>query len=328
MTDIAYHLREIALVRAPLLLALSLAVILGAGCGDDDDSANGGDRVRVVATTTQIGDFARNVGGDLIHLDVLFHPNQDAHDFEPSPSQIRALSEADIVLRNGIGLDTFINRGLESSDADNVVVTNGIALREGMHDEERDERDEAAEDEASGHDPHVWLSVANAKLMVENVRDALGAADPANAAAYAANAGAYLAELDALDAAIARQVADIPERCRKLVTNHEVLGYYADAYGFEFAGSVVPSLTSQAQPSAVDVAEIVELIREQGVPAVFAEASANPALIEQVGDEAGVTVVDDLYGDSLGTADSDGATYIGMMETNTRLIVDALRPCP
>src|SRR3972149_811460 len=251
-----------------LLVALSLfAPILAFACGGD-----GGDsRLRVVATTTQIGDFARQVGGERIALTVLLKPNQDAHDFEPQPSQVRALERADLVLRNGIGLDAFVEKALKSSDADVVVVTQGVSLR---------------------------------------------AAPPPSVAPRGGRGG----EIEA-------RVASLPPACRKLVTNHDVLGYYADAYGFEIVGAVIPSVSTEARASAADVADIVRKIRAERVLAIFAEASANPDLIRQVGREAGVKVVDDLYGDSLGPAGSDGATYVEMMRSNTRKIVEALRDC-
>jgi ABC-type Zn uptake system ZnuABC Zn-binding protein ZnuA len=309
-------------------LGVALAA-LSFGC-----SSGGGDEgqgLRIVATTTQIGDFARNVAGEQVRLTVLLKPNQDAHDFEPEPSQIRALADADLVLRNGIGLDAFVSKAIEGTDAEVVVVSDGVRLRAGEHEEEGDEgeheEDEAAHEEAAGNDPHIWLSVANARVMVENVRQALREADPANAVVYDQNAQRYLAELDVLDASVRQQVASVPSGCRKLVTNHDVLGYYAAAYGLEVVGSVIPSATTEAQPSASDVAQIVERIRDEGVPAIFAEASVNPALVQQVGREAGVRVVDDLYGDSLGSSGSDGATYIEMMQSNTRKIVEALKDC-
>ena len=310
-----------------VLVCLFAAV--GAACsGGDSDEGQG---LRVVATTTQIGDFVRNVAGEDVRLTVLLRPNQDAHDFEPEPSQIRALADADLVLRNGIGLDTFVNRALEGSGAEVVVVSEGVRLREGgeHEDEEEDEHeeDEEAHEEAAGNDPHVWLAVANAKVMVENVRQALREADAPNAALYDQNAQRYLAELDTLEASIRQQVATIPASCRKLVTNHDVLGYYADAYGLQVVGSVIPSATTEAQPSASDVADIVDRIRAEGVSAIFAETSVNPALVQQVGREASVLVVEDLYGDSLGPTGSDGATYATMMESNTRKIVGALSSC-
>ena len=163
--------------------------------------------------------------------------------------------------------------------------------------------------------------------MVANVREALATADGVNASYYADNASRYLARLDQLNATIASQVASIPADCRKLVTNHDVLHYYADAYGFEVVGAVIPATTTSAQASASDVADIIRQIRAEGVSAIFAEASVNPALINQVARETNVKVVDDLYGDSLGEAGSDGATYVEMMESNTSKIAGALKTC-
>lgn len=310
--------------RLLLVLPLLLAFAVACSSGSDDDSG----KLSVVATTTQIGDFARNVGGDSIKLTVILKPNQDAHDFEPSPSQLRAVSDADLVLRNGLHLDAFVNKALSQGNAEIAIVTQGITLREAPEEHEEEEGDEEAEetDEREG-DPHVWLSVANAREMVESIRDALVAADPDNAETYRANATTYLAELAALDSEIKAEVQALPSACRKLVTNHDVLGYYADAYGFELVGSVIPGVSSAAKPSASDVADIVNKIRAEKVPAVFAEASINPALVKQVAKEANVKVVDDLYGDSLGPKDSDGGTYIGMMRANTEKIIGALKDC-
>jgi zinc/manganese transport system substrate-binding protein/manganese/iron transport system substrate-binding protein len=297
------------------LLAIILLVTLfgTAACAGDD---TGSGKLRVVAITTQIGDFAKNIGGDRIDLTVLLKPNQDAHDFEPQPSDIRALAGADLVLRHGLGLDAFIDKTLRGSKAHVVTVTDGIEAREGH--EEADE---------GGIDPHVWFSVPNAVRMAENVRDALVAQDPDGAAVYDSNAEGYVAELLSLDGEIKAQAAQVPAACRKLVTNHDVLGYFGAAYGFEIVGSVIPSLATDAQPSAADVADIVRKVRDEDVPAIFAEASVNPALVRQVAREAGVKVVDDLYGDSLGTPGSAGGTYIGMMREDTRKIVDALSRC-
>jgi zinc/manganese transport system substrate-binding protein len=303
-----------------------LAVLLGlslAACAKGTSPADG--RLAVVATTTQIGDMAANVGGDRIALTVLLKANQDAHDFEPAPSQIRKLHAAKVILRNGIGLDVYVNK-LAGGDLSRVaIVTEGVPLRTAEGTEE--EAHTAAAAEASGHDPHVWLSVPNAMIMVGNIRDALASADPANAGYYEQNAAAYIARLQALDLAIRAQVAQVPEQCRRLVTNHDTLGYSAAEYGFTVVGSVIPSISSEAQPSASNVGDIVDKIRAEHVPAIFAETSLNPALIRQVGREAGVTVVDDLYGDSLGPKGSGASTYIEMMEWNTTRIVEALRGC-
>jgi zinc/manganese transport system substrate-binding protein/manganese/iron transport system substrate-binding protein len=294
--------------------------------GSDNGSSTGsnGGGLKVIATTTQIGDFARDVGGDRIDLDVLVSPNQDVHDFQLEPSQIRAISDADVVLRNGLQLDAFLDKALANSDATVATLSEGISTQQATMEDEHKSGSSGANE---GADPHIWFSVANAKHMVENLRDALVAADPDDATFYQDNATSYLQQLDQLDAQIHDQVAAVPEACRKLVTNHDVLGYYASAYGFQLIGSVIPSTSSEAQSSAGNVADIVQAIKDQHVPAIFAEASINPDLIQQVGREAGVTVVDDLYGDSLGPPDSDGATYIGMMGADTQKITEALKNC-
>jgi zinc/manganese transport system substrate-binding protein/manganese/iron transport system substrate-binding protein len=290
---------------AALLLVAALSCTT-TGTGQED-----GERLKVLAITTQIGDFAREVGAEQIQLSVLLKPNQEAHDFEPSPSQVRALKGASLVLRNGLGLDAFLDKALAGSAARVVTVTSGVQTR-------------SLEGEP---DPHVWLDVANAAVMVGAVRDAFVAADRANAESYRRNAAAYLRKLEQLDAQIRAEVATLPARCRKLVTNHEVLGYYAGAYGFELLGSVIAGISSEARASARDLARTIDLVRTENVPAIFAEAGVNPGLVRQVGREAGVKVVDDLYGDSLGPRGSEGATYIGMMQANTGKIVAALSPC-
>jgi ABC-type Zn uptake system ZnuABC Zn-binding protein ZnuA len=307
-----------------LCFLLLLATLSACSAGGPDS-----DRLQVVATTTQIGDFASQVGGDVIELTVLLQPNQDAHDFEPKPSQLRAISDADLVLRNGLHLDSFVTRATGQSKGTVVVVTSGISVRQGDSGEAHNENaDGSADPDDREGDPHVWFSVQNAKAMVGNIRDALVEADAANTETYRANAERYLAELDQLDADIRGKIAAIPPACRKLVTNHGVLGYYAEAYGLTLVGSVIPGVSSEAQASASDVRDIVAKIQAEKVRAIFAEASINPALIRQVAREAGVNVVDDLYGDSLGPQDSEGATYIGMMRADTAKIAGALRDCP
>lgn len=323
LIEIASHIAHempVTLLRCPRFRPLpglaALFAVLALACGDSD-TANGGlsDQLDVVVTTTQIGDFATEVGGELISLTVLLKPNQDAHDFEAEPGDLRALAAADLVLTNGLDLDSFVSKAIGQSKAPMVAVTSGISLRRSPADSE------------GLPDPHVWHSVKNAILMVENIRDALSEADPRNAMAYEENASRYVGRLAALDEEIKAAVMQLRPACRKLITNHDVFGYFTDAYGFEFVASLISSTSPAAQASAADVADLVGKIRESRVPAIFSEASANSGLIKQAAREAKVLLVDDLYGDSLGPADSDGATYIGMMRWNTARIVEALTPC-
>jgi zinc/manganese transport system substrate-binding protein/manganese/iron transport system substrate-binding protein len=175
-------------------------------------------------------------------------------------------------------------------------------------------------------DPHIWHSAANAIIMLRNVRDALAQADPPNAVAYRANADAYERTLDETDAYIKQQIASIPPAQRKLVTNHDTFGYYAERYGLTIVGSIIPSLDTNAQPSARELADLVRQIKAQNVKAIFTETSINPALARQIAQEAGVKVVDGaLYGDTLGPPGSGADTLEGMLRKNTDLIVANLK---
>ena len=304
---------------APIPWLATFLVILAFACSDNgspnEDPPAG--RLRVVVTTTQIADFTAQVGGETILLTALLEPNQDAHDFEAEPSDLRALASADLVLRNGLQLDDFVNKAVSQANAPIVVVTDGIPLRPAT----------PGGDVDADADPHVWHSVSNARLMVENIRDALIEADGPNSRQYEENAQTYIGELAALEDEIQAKVASLPQVCRKVISNHDVFGYFADAYGFELIGSLVSSTSSAARASASDVAELVGKIRDSGVPAIFSEASANSGLIRQAAREANVAIVDDLFGDSLGLDSSEGSTYIGMMRWNTARIVEALSPC-
>jgi ABC-type Zn uptake system ZnuABC Zn-binding protein ZnuA len=189
--------------------------------------------------------------------------------------------------------------------------------------------DEATGDNEHEHegdgDPHVWLDVAHAKTMVTDIRDALIAVDPGGRDVYTQNAASYATQLDDLDGWIRDQIATIPAEDRKLVTNHDAFGYYVRAYGLTLVGSIIPGLDSQSQPSAKQTAALIDRIRAEHVKAIFTEASLNPNLTKRIAEDAGVNVVDNLYADSLGPAGSGADTYIGMMRTDTTLIVEALR---
>ncbi|MDR5736056.1 MULTISPECIES: metal ABC transporter solute-binding protein, Zn/Mn family [Burkholderiales] len=193
------------------------------------------------------------------------------------------------------------------------------------HDDHEDGSATPADEHDHGDtDPHIWGNVQNAIIAIGTIRDALIAADPDNTDAYTANAEAYLGELETLDAWVKSEVAKIPEEDRKLVTSHDALGYYTDAYGFTIVGTVLGLTTEEAEPSAQQVAELVQQIQDSGVKAIFAETIENPAVIEAIAAEAGVVVGPELYTDALGEAGSDGDTYIKMITFNTNAIVSAI----
>ena len=291
-----------------------------------------GDPLQAVASFSILGDLVENVGGDAVQVTTLIGPGVDAHTYDPAPADLVVLAEADVVFENGLGFEPWLDGFFESTQppAARVVVTEGITPREaGEGDEHEGEEHLEEEDAASEHgqfDPHVWHDVTNVIVMVGNIRDALATADPTRAELYEANATAYVAELEALDASIREQVGTLPEERRTLVTSHDNLGYFADAYGFTILGNVFGSVSTEAgDPSARDIAALVEAIAATGVLAIFAENVANPDLMESIAAEAGVVLAPPLYTDALGPPGSPGETFIGMMQSNVTTIVDALQ---
>jgi zinc/manganese transport system substrate-binding protein len=272
-------------------------------------------RLKVVATTTQVTALAQVVGGDQITLVGMIKANVDPHEYEVTPDDLRTVANAQVIFKNGVGLEKGLEKVFANSGTQAQVVdaSQGVQIRKGD------------EQEPDG-DPHIWQSVPNAIIMLHNIRDGLVQADPANAGAYQADAASYEQKLKGLDQYILAQIASIPAADRKLVTNHAALGYYADRYGLTFVGSIIPSMDTSFQPSAKELVDLVNRIKAQHVKAVFTESSVNPALAQQIAQEAGVKVVDGaLFGDSLGLPGSGADTLDGMLRSNTDLIVSNLK---
>ena len=302
-------------MRRWVILAAVLGVVVAGGCSREQPAGSAdqshGRILRVVATTTQVADFARNVGGDRVQVTSLLKPNLDAHDYEPSPADVEAIAHADLVLENGAGLETWLHDTITSSGFDGPLVdtSQGVRLRQ----------------IGGATDPHIWQNPRNAQRMTANIDRALAAADPADARIFRANLAAYTKQLQALDAEVQRQIDSLANK--KLVTNHDAFGYYIDRYGLQFVGSVIPSFDSSAELSGRDIRDLVAKIKATKVKAVFSETSLPPRTAETIGREAGVKVVegeDALYGDSLGPPGSDGDTYLKMIRHNTRTIVGNL----
>jgi ABC-type Zn uptake system ZnuABC Zn-binding protein ZnuA len=307
-------------VRHLLIPVLVAALAAGlAACGEDDGGADPG-QIPVVATTTQAADLARNVGGDRVHVEGLLGPNADPHEYEVRPDDVKALGGTDVVVRSGGDLDAWLDDAIENAGGEPEVVTLLDAVRPlagGGHDHGAGE-DGHAGDEV---DPHWWQDPRNAELAVAAIERALSRADPEGASGYRARADAYTAELRRLDRAVARCWDEVPAAQRKLVTTHDALGYYARRYGLEVIGAVIPSLSTQAQPSAGDTAALIDLIRRERVRAVFAESSVNPKVEQAIAREAGARVGRALWADSLGPPGSDGDTYLRSIASNTRALV-------
>lgn len=302
--------------RVLILSLIGLALVLVAACGNDDDGggSSGGDKLNVVATTVQVTALTRQVGGNLVNLHGIIPAGADTHSFEPTASDLQAIEDADVILRNGIGLDNFLDDTLEAgSQSEVITVTDGIELRT---------TEEGGEEI---QDPHVWQDPANDKTMIDNIAAALSEADPDNAATYEANAAAYNETLDETTVEIQAIIGEIPPENRKLVTNHDALGYFANAFGLEVVGAVIPSLSTESEPSAGDTANLLNTIEREQVKAIFAESSVNPALASALAGDANVAIVDDLYGDSLGEEGSGAETVDGMLLANARKIAEALK---
>ncbi len=281
-----------ALVRVPRAAVaagvLGALALLGAGCGAGSGD-DGGDKLVVVATTTQIGDFAREVGGEAVEVSQLLQPNSDPHDYEPRPG-----AEADVVDLGAVAPVHLPGEGEE---------------------EHRDD---------SKFDPHWWHDPRNAEAAVREIERSLAAADPASKAEFQRNADAYIAELKASDAGIAACIGSVPASQRKLVTDHDALSYFASRYGLEVVGALFPSQATQAQPSAKDLSELADTIEAEEVTAVFPESSLSPKVVNAIARQAGVAVGGTLYGDTLGPEGSDGATYVEMEEANADAVVRGL----
>jgi ABC-type Zn uptake system ZnuABC Zn-binding protein ZnuA len=317
--------REFSIMRFPILLALLLSSLL-AGCGATPATPTAAQgKLAVVATFSIVADFAQNVGGDRVVITTLVGPDGDAHTFEPTPDDGRALANAQVVVENGAGLEPFIDDLYKASGSKalRVVASSRVSVQP-----------MAASDHTAGGagkapsepDPHIWHDVANAISMVETIRDGFAQADPSNAASYQSNAARYITALRELDQSIMDSTAQIPADQRKLVTSHDTFGYYARRYGFVVVGTALASVSTEAgDPAPADLAALIDAIKATGVRAIFAENISNPKLMQTIASEAGVKLAPTVYTDALGAAGTPGATYIEMMRYNTTTIVNALK---
>lgn len=289
-------------VRAGRALLAAAALTAGAvGCGAAGSGPGGGqgDGLPVVATTTQLGDFARAVGGDHVDVTQILKPNTDPHEYEPRPHDVAAVARAKVVLESGAGLDAWIGAVLKQSGGHPSVAS--------LAETAVTRRDD---------DPHWWHDPRNAEAAARAIQASFSDADPAHRAAYAANARAYVAKLRKLDRGIRACMARIPAPERKLVTDHDAFDAFADRYGIDVVGAVLPSQSTQGQASARAVSKLSALIHREGIKAIFPESSINPKLAEAIARQTGATARYTLYGDTLGPAGSDGATYLSMEAHN------------
>ncbi len=311
--------------RRHLIASLSAGLALSAFPA----SAFAQEKLAVVASFSVLGDFVKEIGAERVALTTLVGADGDAHVYSPTPADARSLAAAKLIVVNGLKFEGWMTRLIKSSGARATVTTatTGIApLKIDGGAGEPGKKDSHGHDHAGQDDPHAWQSVANARIYVANIRDALVAADPAGKAVYEANATAYLARLDGLENEIRTVMARIPADRRKAITSHDAFGYFVKAYGIRF---IAPQgVSTEAEASARDVARIIRQVKAEKIPAVFLENVTNPRLIEQIARESGARIGGRLYSDALSAPSGPAGTYIAMMKHNISQIEKALAAGP
>jgi zinc/manganese transport system substrate-binding protein len=299
-----------------LAAALGLSFSWAAGCG----GASAADRVKAVASFSILGDMARQIGGDRIEVVTLVGPNGDAHVYQPTPTDAKHLSEAKILVVNGLGFEGWMSRLERSAGFKGLTVTasNGVAVQQ----MDAEEHGHAQGRGRTVADPHAWQSLANGKLYARNIRDGLIQADPDGAASYEANAARFIAAMDALDAQARARLGTIPPTRRKVITSHDAFGYFGAAYGVQF---IAPQgVSTESEASAKDVARIIRQIKAETIPAVFLENVSDKRLAEQISRETGARIGGALFSDALSPPDGPAPTYLDMVRHNVETLAAAL----
>ena len=292
-----------------LLTGLLVATGL-AGCGEATTTGpvTNSAKINVLATTTQLGDFARNIGGDRVQVTQILRPDDDPHDYDPTAADSKNAAAAKLIVKNGVGVDDWLDKIITNSGtkAPLIDASEGIKLRAGTGDEEK------------LGDPHIWHSTDNAKIMAASIARGLSQVDPAGKDYYQAQLTAYQKQLDDLKNQINGVFAPIPAEKRKLVTNHDAFGYFTDEFQITVIGSVIPSFSDAAQPTPQEINQLIKNIKDNNVKVIFTENTINPKIAGQVAGAAGVKIYSNLYGDALGAPGSDGDTYLKMELTNAK----------
>ncbi|MFC3284052.1 metal ABC transporter solute-binding protein, Zn/Mn family [Litchfieldella rifensis] len=323
---------------------LALGILLGTAGLVTLPPVHASERLDVVASFSILADMVENVGGEHVDVTSLVGPDSDTHVFSPSPTHARALAEADVVVFNGLQFEGWMERLIDSSDYAGVLVTATDGVRamdyhgrdqehahgHDEHDDDDHGDDHGHDDQEQGHDdghdahgdqdPHAWQDLSLGKLYVANIRDGLIEADPDNADSYRDNAERYIKELETTDAEIRELLGEIPA-ASSVVTGHDSFGYFSNAYGVRFLSPA--GLSTEVDPSASDMAQLIDVIRDQDIQALFHESMTNPATIDQLAEETGLPVAGTLYADAL-ASDGEASTYRGMMHHNAEVLHAAL----
>ena len=301
---------------------LAVSFIFFAFCVQAHDGVK---KIKVVASFSIVGDMVKQVAGDEVELKILVGPDGDAHVYQPTPEDVKAVAAADIVIVNGLGFEGWLDRLVEASASAATVVTvsKGAQLIE-MSEDGHDEHDDHHHD--AEHDPHAWQNVANALIYVNNIRNALVKADATHATTYEKNANAYIQTLEALHLWVKEKIQKIPAEKRKVITSHDSFQYYAKAYGVTFLAPM--GMNAQSEPSAKALAALIDQIRTLNITALFIENISDPRIIEQLAKDGGTTLGGTLYSDALSGEKGPALTYIDMMKHNTSLLVKAMQNNP
>ncbi len=294
-------------------MALILSAALLASCAPAVSTRP--QKLTVLATETFLGDIAQNIAGDRLQVETLLPVTTDPHEFEPTPQDVLKIEQSRVLIVNGLGYETWLKRTLDSLTGQRLVVvaTQGMTPRPDPSGEHPD------------GDPHMWMDPSNTIHYVENIRDGLIQADPAGKDVYTRNANAYIAKLKQLGQWVQTQVDQLPVNKRQLVTNHDALGYFAEAYHFKVIGAVIPSVSPDSSPTATQLASLIDAIKSSDTTAIFLDVSENPNLAQQIASETGVKVVTDLYVETISGPNGPAPTYIDMIKHDVTTIVTALQ---
>jgi zinc/manganese transport system substrate-binding protein len=303
------------LPKSAIALALALTASLPAAAQD---------KVKVVASFSILGDMTSRIGGDRVEVKTLVGPGGDAHVYQPTPADAAALGKARLVIQNGLKFEGWMEKLAKSTGykGEVAIATKDVKPLQIAH--SHGKPDKHGHDHGGGSDPHAWQSLANARLYVRNIKDALCKVDSAGCPTYTANADAYTAEIEKLDAEIKGMFQGVPAASRKVITSHDAFGYFADAYGIRFLAP--RGVSTESEASAKDVARLIDQIRKEKVRALFVENISDPRLLEQIGRETGLKPGGTLYSDALSPPDGPAATYLAMMRHHATLMSNAMKP--
>jgi zinc/manganese transport system substrate-binding protein len=267
----------------------------------------------VVASFSVLGDIVKEVAGDKAEVHTLVGPDGDAHTFEPTPNDAKTVAMADLVIVNGLGLEKWMDRLIEAAGYKGIVAVASESVQSRM----------MVEDGASVTDPHAWQDIANGRLYVRNIAAALAAADPADADYFNARAKSYDAALSALDGWVRQEIAGVPAAKRRVITTHDAFGYFGAAYGVAFLAP--EGISTDAEPSAGDLAKLIDQVKREKIKALFLENISSPALMQTISQETGVPLGASLFSDALSPPDGPAPTYVDMFKNNLPKLVDGMQ---